>query len=114
MGLDSKSRECVEKSEACPGLNQHGAADERSLQVSFGSKIGAPLAFAKRMSSIDPVNCLSLPSNAVVIWNTIHMQKIVDRLRDASQTVMQEDLARNWPPLHVHIIPNEMYDFSGR
>jgi hypothetical protein len=29
------------------------------------------------------------------------------------ETVKQEDLARNWPLLPAHIIPNGMYDFSG-
>jgi hypothetical protein len=41
------------------------------------------------------------------------MQMIVSRLQNAGQTVKQEDLARNWPLLHAHIIPNGMYDFSG-
>jgi hypothetical protein len=62
---------------------------------------------------MNKTRCLSLLSNAVVIWNTIHMQKIVDRLRDAGETVMQEDLARNWPLPHAHIILNGMHDFSG-
>ena len=62
---------------------------------------------------MNKTSCLSLLSNAVVIWNTIHMQKIVDRLRAAGETVMQEDLSRNWPLLHAHIIPNGMYDFSA-
>lgn len=59
---------------------------------------------------MNKTSCLRLLSNAVVIWNTIHMQKIVDRLRDAGETVMQEDLARNWPLLHAHLIPNGIYD----
>jgi TnpA family transposase len=62
---------------------------------------------------MNKTSCLSLLSNAVVIWNTIHMQKIVDRLRATGQAVKDEDLARNWPLLHAHIIPNGMYDFSG-
>jgi TnpA family transposase len=61
---------------------------------------------------MNKTSCLSLLSNATVIWNTIHMQKIVDQLRAAGQTVQGEDLARNWPLLHAHIIPNGMYDFS--
>jgi TnpA family transposase len=62
---------------------------------------------------MNKTSCLSLLSNAVVIWNTIHMQKVVDRLRAVGETVKEEDLARNWPLLHAHIIPNGMYDFSG-
>jgi Tn3 transposase DDE domain len=48
-----------------------------------------------------------------VIWNTIHIQKIVDQLRAAGETVKDEDIARTWPLLHAHIIPNGMYDFSS-
>lgn len=62
---------------------------------------------------MNKTSCLSLLSNAAVIWNTIHMQKIVDQLRAAGETVKEEDLARNWPLLHAHIIPNGMYDFSS-
>ena len=61
---------------------------------------------------MNKTSCLSLLSNAAVIWNTIHMQKIVDQIRATGQTVQDEDLARNWPLLHAHIIPNGMYDFS--
>lgn len=52
-------------------------------------------------------------TSAAVIWNTIHMQKIVDQLRAAGETVKDEDIARTWPLLHAHIIPNGMYDFSS-
>jgi len=62
---------------------------------------------------MNKTSCLTVLSNAVVIWNTIHMQKIVDRLRAAGEPVKDEDLARTWPLLHAHIIPNGMYDFSG-
>jgi Tn3 transposase DDE domain len=62
---------------------------------------------------MNKTSCLSLLSNAVVIWNTIHMQKIVDRLRGAGQAVKEEDLARNWPLLHTHIIPTECTIFPA-
>ena len=62
---------------------------------------------------MNKTSCLSLLSNAAVIWNTIHMQKIVDQILPLARTVKEEDLARNWPLLHARIIPNGMYDFSG-
>ncbi len=62
---------------------------------------------------MNKTSCLSLLSNAAVIWNTINMQKIVDQLRATGQAVGDEDLARNWPLLHAHIIPNGMYDFAS-
>jgi hypothetical protein len=41
------------------------------------------------------------------------VQEIVDQLRNSGQTVRDEDLARIWPPLHEHILPNGIYDFGG-
>jgi hypothetical protein len=62
---------------------------------------------------MNKTSCLSLLSNAAVIWNTINKQKIVDQLRATGQAVGDEDLTRNWPLLHAHIIPNGMYDFAS-
>jgi hypothetical protein len=42
-----------------------------------------------------------------------YMQEIVDQLRNSGQTVGDEDLARIWPLLHGHILPNRIYDFAG-
>ena len=61
---------------------------------------------------MNQASCLSLLPHAAVIWHTIPLQKIVDPIRAAGQTVQDEDLARNWPLMHAHIIPNGMYDFS--
>jgi hypothetical protein len=41
------------------------------------------------------------------------MRKIVDQLRKSDQTVRDEDLARIWPLLYEHILPNGIYDFVG-
>jgi hypothetical protein len=93
-----------------------------SLRASFCSKYTHSwLFFANRGEFRDgdlneimnKTSCLSLLCNATVVWNTIHMQKIVDQLRKAGQTVRDEDLARIWPLLHEHILPNGIYDFVG-
>ena len=34
-------------------------------------------------------------------------------LSSSGQTVRDEDLARVWPLLHEHILPNGIYDFDG-
>jgi TnpA family transposase len=62
---------------------------------------------------MNKTSCLSLLCNAAVVWNTIRMQKIVDQLRNSGQAVCDEDLARIWPLLHEHILPNGIYDFAG-
>jgi TnpA family transposase len=58
-------------------------------------------------------SCLSLLCNAAVLWNTVRMQKIIEQLRSSGQTVRDEDLARIWPLLFEHILPNGIYDFAG-
>lgn len=55
---------------------------------------------------MNKTSCLSLLCNADVVWNTVRMQKIVEQLRASGQTVQDEDLARVWPLLHEHILPN--------
>jgi TnpA family transposase len=62
---------------------------------------------------MNKTSCLSLLCNAAVVWNTIRMQKIVDQLRGSGHAVRDEDLARIWPLLHEHILPNGIYDFAG-
>jgi len=51
-------------------------------------------------------SCLSLLSNAVLVWNTMAITKIVTHLRTTGQTVADEDLARISPLIHRHLILN--------
>jgi hypothetical protein len=55
-----------------------------------------------------------LISNAVLVWNTLQIQKIVEELRAGGQEVKDEDLARVSPLLRAHVIPNGSYDLSIR
>ena len=57
-------------------------------------------------------SCLSLLSNAVVVWNTIQMQRIVDQLRAAGEVVSDRDLAHISPLAFAHVIPNGTYNFE--
>ncbi|MBF0307641.1 MAG: Tn3 family transposase, partial [Alphaproteobacteria bacterium] len=63
---------------------------------------------------MNKASCLSLLSNAVLIWNTRHIEGIVAQLRAAGQEVLDEDIARVSPLLHAHIIPNGSYFQSLR
>jgi len=63
---------------------------------------------------MNKASCLSLLSNAVLIWNTVHIARIVDQLRAAGQEVKDEDLARVSPLAHAHVIPNGSYFQSPR
>jgi TnpA family transposase len=65
---------------------------------------------------MNKASCLSLLSNAVLVWNTVRMGEIVARLRATGETVSDEDLARISPLAYAHVIPNGTYvfDHSGR
>jgi hypothetical protein len=61
---------------------------------------------------INNASCLSLLSNAVLVWNTVRMGEIVARLRAAGETVSDENLARISPLAYAHVIPNGIYVFD--
>ena len=63
---------------------------------------------------MNKASCLSLLSNAVLVWNTVHIARIVDQLRAAGHDVRDEDLARVSPLAHAHVIPNGSYFQSPR
>jgi len=58
---------------------------------------------------MNKASCLSLLSNAVVLWNTLHIERIVTHLRASGMPVRDEDLAHVWPPQRRHITPNGVY-----
>jgi TnpA family transposase len=63
---------------------------------------------------MNKASCLSLLSNAVLVWNTVHITRVVDQLRAAGHQVKDEDLARVSPLAHAHVIPNGSYFQSPR
>ncbi len=60
---------------------------------------------------MNKASCLSLVSNAILVWNTIQITKIVEALRQAGTPVADEDLAHISPLMHRHVIPNGTYHF---
>ena len=61
---------------------------------------------------MNKASCLSLLSNAVLVWNTLRIAEIVNQLRAAGHAVADQDLARVSPLMHAHVIPNGTYRFS--
>jgi TnpA family transposase len=58
---------------------------------------------------MNKASCLSLLSNAVLVWNTVHMTRIIEQLRASGETITNEDLARVSPLAFSHVIPNGTY-----
>ncbi|MGH7122127.1 MAG: Tn3 family transposase [Acetobacteraceae bacterium] len=63
---------------------------------------------------MNKASCLSLLSNAVLVWNTVHIARIVAQLRAGGHEVKEEDLARVSPLLHAHTVPSGSYFQSPR
>ena len=63
---------------------------------------------------MNKASCLSLLSNAVLVWNTVQIERIVGQLRAAGNIVLDEDLARVSPLFRRHITPNGSYFQSPR
>jgi TnpA family transposase len=58
---------------------------------------------------MNKATCLSLLSNAVLMWNTVHMTRIIAPLRATGETIADEDVARISPAAFAHVIPNGTY-----
>ena len=55
--------------------------------------------------------CLNVVTNAVIIWNTVYMQAVLDQLRVEGYPVQEEDLAHLAPARFEHINPYGKYFF---
>ena len=58
---------------------------------------------------MNKASCLSLLSNAVVLWNTLHMERIVRDLRADGMAIANEDLVHVWPLQRRHVVPSGVY-----
>jgi hypothetical protein len=61
---------------------------------------------------MNKASCPSLLSNAVLVWNTVQIARIVESLRAQGHAVCDEDVARISPLMHGHVIPNGTYRFD--
>ena len=62
---------------------------------------------------MNKASCLSLLSNAVLVWNTKRIGEIVAQLRADGNEVRDADLARVSPLMFAHVIPNGTYRFDA-
>jgi TnpA family transposase len=58
---------------------------------------------------MNKATCLSLLSNAVMVWNTMHMTRIIAQRRASGETITEEECARISPFASAHVIPNGTY-----
>ena len=55
--------------------------------------------------------CLNLVTNAVVTWNTVYMEAVMDQLRAEHDAVQDDDLAHLSPARFEHVNPYGKYYF---
>ena len=63
---------------------------------------------------MNKASCLSLLSNAVLVWNTLEITKIINQLKSGGEEIENEDLRQISPLLFGHVIPNGTYRFKGK
>jgi len=63
---------------------------------------------------MNKANCLSLLSNAIIVWNTLQMGEILEAAEREKKTFTAEALAHVQPLHFKHVIVNGTYDFSSQ
>lgn len=58
------------------------------------------------------VGCLNLVTNAVIVWNTVYIEKVVQQLKQEGQFPGDEELRHIWPTRHAHINVYGRYHFK--
>jgi TnpA family transposase len=58
------------------------------------------------------VGCLNLVTNAIIIWNAVYMEKVVQQFQQQGQQVKDEHLMHLWPTRHAHINVYGKYHFE--
>jgi TnpA family transposase len=61
---------------------------------------------------MNKASCLSLLCNAVLVWNTVHMSRIIEQLRATGVMITDEEVALISPLAYAHVIPNGTYFFD--
>ncbi|MFK7990356.1 MAG: Tn3 family transposase [Sandaracinaceae bacterium] len=61
---------------------------------------------------VNQAGCLNLVSNAVIVWNTVYMERVIESLRAEGHVVRDADLARLSPARFEHINPFGKYRFD--
>ena len=63
---------------------------------------------------LNQVGCLNLVTNAIIVWNTVYINKVVQQLRLEGYSVDDEDLKYIWPTRHTHINIYGQYHFDKK
>ena len=62
---------------------------------------------------MNKASCLSLLSNAILVYNTMHIGEFLAQAKDSGSSFSPDIIAHVSPLQHGHVIVNGTYDFSG-
>lgn len=57
--------------------------------------------------------CLTLVTNAIIVWNTVYMERVIQQLRLEGHAISNEDIAHTAPTRHRQINPYGRYNFEN-
>ena len=63
---------------------------------------------------MNKASCLSLLSNAILVYNTPRVAGIIEQAREQGRAFSEEAIAHVTPLLYRHVLVNGTYDFSVR
>ena len=63
---------------------------------------------------LNQVGCLNLVTNAIIVWNTVYIDRVVQQLRSEGHSIDDEDLKHIWPTRHAHINVYGQYYFERK
>ncbi len=58
------------------------------------------------------VGCLNLVTNAIIVWNTVYIEKVVQQLQQEGRVLNGEDLMHIWPTRYAHVNVYGRYHFE--
>ncbi len=91
-------------------LNRGESENGLKRVVTYGKK--GEIHQPHREGQEDQLNALGLVTNAIILWNTVYMQKALDAIRNAGYPVDDEDVKRLSPLGYDHINIVGHYSFN--
>lgn len=58
------------------------------------------------------VGCLNLVTNAIIVWNTVYTEQVLQQLKREGHSISDEDIKTIWPTRHLHLNVYGKYIFE--
>ena len=104
------SRYCPLQADPLPTVNKGEAAHDLSRFLCFGKE--GVLRGREFGDQVHTFSCLSVLHNAVVAWNILHIESIVNQLRAEGKNCDDHILSLTTPLMRKHLNPFGRYYFD--